>query len=255
MSTDSVTAQTGVLRLVPSPVFILATMRSGSTLLRCLLDSHTEIRAPHELHLEGLQVNLPLSHGELAMDRLGLNRRELQFLLWDRILHLELSRAGATVIVEKTPAHLTIWEQIHQCWPQARYIFLLRHPESVLSSLDELSPQIGRDALAGAVALQAGRLEEARRCLPGQTVRYEELVAEPAVVLRELCAYLQVDWQPTMLDYGRFDHGPMEMFLGDFADKIRSGQVLAGRPLPSEVHPALAEISRRWGYAAEQNPS
>jgi hypothetical protein len=250
MTAGAATARTGLLRLVPSPVFILSTMRSGSTLLRCLLDSHTEIRAPHELHLEGLRVDLSLSYADLAMNRLGLTGQELQFLLWDRILHLELSRTGASVIVEKTPAHLTIWKQIHQCWPQARYIFLLRHPESVLNSLDELSPQMNRDALAGAVAQQAEQLEEARRCLAGPTVRYEELVAEPAGVLRRLCAYLQLDWQPSMLDYGRFDHGPMEMFLGDFADKIRSGQVLAGRPLPAaeDIHPALAEICRRWDY-------
>jgi len=242
-------ARPGMVRLVPSPVFLLATMRSGSTLLRCLLDSHSEIRAPHELHLEGLRVDAPSSYAELAMDRLGLSQEDLQFLLWDRILQLELSRAGASVLVEKTPAHLTIWEQLHRCWPQARYIFLLRHPESVLDSLAELSPQIGRDALAGAVAGQAHQLEEARRCLTGETVRYEELIAQPAAVLRRLCRYLDLEWQPGMLDYGRFDHGPLEMYLGDYAEKIRSGRVLPGRPLPAgEVHPALAEISRCWGY-------
>jgi len=38
-------------RLVAAPVFILCTLRSGSTLLRVLLNSHSQIHAPHELHL------------------------------------------------------------------------------------------------------------------------------------------------------------------------------------------------------------
>ena len=239
----------GPARLVPSPVFVLSTMRSGSTLLRCLLDSHSRIRAPHELHLEGLQVEFGVPYTELAMDRLGLGRAELEFLLWDRVLHAELTSSGASVIVEKTPAHTMIWERISRCWPAARYLFLLRHPESVLSSLCELSPQLSRDGMAGAVAEHAGRLAAARQALPGETVRYEDLVAQPAATLRRLCRYLGVRWEPAMLDYGRFDHGPLEKFLGDFAGKaIRRPR--QARPLPDSGrdHPALLDISRGWAY-------
>jgi hypothetical protein len=45
-------------RLVESPVIVLCTTRSGSTLLRCLLDAHPAVRAPHELHLADLHVRL-----------------------------------------------------------------------------------------------------------------------------------------------------------------------------------------------------
>ena len=45
-------------RLVAAPVFILCTLRSGSTLLRVLLNSHSQIHGPHELHLRYVSVTL-----------------------------------------------------------------------------------------------------------------------------------------------------------------------------------------------------
>ncbi|MFC7591929.1 sulfotransferase [Nonomuraea antimicrobica] len=45
-------------RLVKSPVFVISPVRSGSTLLRMLLNSHSRIRAPHELHLRTIGVEL-----------------------------------------------------------------------------------------------------------------------------------------------------------------------------------------------------
>ncbi|MFJ8165549.1 hypothetical protein ACIRBY_32180 [Streptomyces sp. NPDC096136] len=44
-------------RLVPSPVFLLSAVRSGPTLLRCVLDSHSRLHAPHELHLTRFGVH------------------------------------------------------------------------------------------------------------------------------------------------------------------------------------------------------
>ena len=38
-------------RLLKEPAFVLSTVRSGSTLLRMLLDSHSQIHSPHEMHL------------------------------------------------------------------------------------------------------------------------------------------------------------------------------------------------------------
>lgn len=63
-------------RLVPSPVFILSSIRSGSTLLRCILDTHSRIRAPHELHLADLEVQLTSPYVQLAMQTAGLEASE-----------------------------------------------------------------------------------------------------------------------------------------------------------------------------------
>jgi hypothetical protein len=96
----------------------------------------------------------------------------------------------------------------------------------------------------------ANALEKARKRLPGLTVRYEELVADPEVVTRGICEYLDVPWEASMLDYGSAEHGPFVSRLGDWSDKIQSGQIQSDIELPAaeDVPPELLDISRAWGY-------
>ena len=60
-------------RLVKAPVFVMCTLRSGSTLLRVLLNSHSKIHAPHEIHLRYISVNLDRKWSERSMKEMGLD--------------------------------------------------------------------------------------------------------------------------------------------------------------------------------------
>src|SRR5260370_26432337 len=111
-------------RLVESPVFILSSIRSGSTLLRCMLDTHSLIHAPHEMHLVDLAVQVDGRFAGLAMRVAGLDERELEHLLWDRVLHRELVRSGKRLIVDKTPTNLLRWQRVARRWPNSRYLLL-----------------------------------------------------------------------------------------------------------------------------------
>jgi Sulfotransferase family len=221
-------------RLVPSPVFVLCSIRSGSTLLRCLLNSHPLVHAPHELHLVDLAVHLDGRFVRLAMQVAGLDDRHLEHLLWDRVLHRELARSGKQLIVDKTPTNVLRWGRVAECWPQARYIFLLRHPLRVVESAVQARPHATPAESTDLVRLFLHRLQEARQSLPGITVRYEDLIRQPQHITSDLCGYLGVTWDPVMLDYGRHDHGPFLCGIGDFSERIRTGRVLPGRPDPTE---------------------
>ncbi|GGY99057.1 hypothetical protein GCM10010365_17180 [Streptomyces poonensis] len=105
-------------RLVENPVFVLAPVRSGSTLLRMLLDSHSRIRAPHESHLRSVEVGLTPGFSERSMRELDLDRTELEHLLWDRVLHRELERSAKDVLVDKTPGNVWVWERLRYAWPR-----------------------------------------------------------------------------------------------------------------------------------------
>ena len=202
-------------RLVPSPVFVFCPERSGSTLLRVLLDSHTGICAPPELHLRTLQVRLGREFTATAMAELGLDHDELEHLLWDRVLHRELYRSGKEIVVDKTPANVLRWQRIARAWPEARYLFLLRHPGAIAESV---------------LARRRG--------------------ADPAATIQTVCAYLGVAWEPGMLEYGRFRHGRFQPFLGDWSANVRSGVVQLARPLPADddVPSVLRQVAREWGY-------
>jgi hypothetical protein len=236
-------------RLVVAPVFILASIRSGSTLLRVLLNTHSQLHAPHELHLRGMRVELSSRYVVRAMREFGLDETALDYLLWDRLLHWELTRSGKKYIVEKTPSDVFIWRRIAECWPDARFIILLRHPVAIARSRQlAWGHETDEDNLRK-VLRYMNRVEKARRNLDALTVRYEDLTADPEKVMGEICAFLGVEWEPEMLDYGRVDHGRYEPGLGDWGERIKSGEILAPRPLPDgEIPERLLRLCRAWGY-------
>ncbi|WP_046728454.1 sulfotransferase family protein [Streptomyces humi] len=238
-------------RLVASPVFVLSSVRSGSTLLRVLLNSHSRVRAPHEMHLRTVHVRMSREFTADAMKELDLDREELEHVLWDRVLHLELSRSGKDVIVDKTPPNTLIWPRLHRCWPEARFVLLLRHPGAVIQSLTSRRADPDHEAIRAEVLGYAEKLEEARQALPGaHVITYEDLTADPERVTRGLCAYLGVEWESAMLDYGKQDHGSFRPKLGDWSSEIRSGRIQAARQADptAELPPRLAEMARAWGY-------
>ncbi|MCT2593494.1 sulfotransferase [Streptomyces sp. N2-109] len=237
-------------RLVPSPVFLLSPVRSGSTLLRVLLNSHPQIRAPHEMHLRTVHVRMDRDFTGEAMRELELDKEELEHLLWDRILHLELERSGKQLIVDKTPPNTLIWPRLHRCWPRARYLFLLRHPAAVVTSLVNRRQDPDLDQIHAEVLRYAEHLEEARHALAGHTVSYEELTAEPARATREICDHLGLPWDPDMLDYGEQDHGTFRPHIGDWSSNIKSGRIQPARQETEarQLPPPLARIADAWGY-------
>ncbi|MEU3250631.1 sulfotransferase [Streptomyces sp. NPDC006997] len=241
-------------RLVDSPVFVLSSVRSGSTLLRVLLNSHSRIRAPHEMHLRTVHVRFSRDFTADAMKELRLDRQELEHVLWDRVLDLELRHSGKDVIVDKTPANTLVFRRLQRCWPNARYIILLRHPGAVVTSLTARRDRPDPAAIREEVLRYAEELEEARRHLDtAHVITYEDLTADPERVTRGLCDHLGVPWESGMLDYGSHDHGRFRPKLGDWSSTIKSGRIQAARGADAslELPPRLTELARAWGYPVD----
>jgi hypothetical protein len=238
-----------IVRLVPSPVFVLSSERSGSTLLRALLDSHSQVHAPHELHLRGLRVDVPVL-ARRAMADLGLEGRDLDDILWDRVLHIRLLASGKQLIVDKTPHNVHSWRRIKNAWPDAKFLLLYRHPQRVYESWRKARPKDDPSKLARRVTRSMTDLVEATNHVSGLEVRYERLTHEPEVVTREICAYLGVPWEPQMLEYGSQDSRSFERGLGDWSEKIRSGEIKPDKPLPTrdEISADLLDVTALTGY-------
>ena len=243
-------------RMLVAPVFIFCSARSGSTLLRVILGSHSQLYAPPELPLTHLAARAETRWIKASLEALGLTTDDVENMLWDRLLADALARSRKPTVVVKTPANVLIWRRIADIWPDARFIFLLRHPAAVVASLckswdpDWHNGQAGTpDKVINYLLRRMGQVEEARGALPGLTVRYEELTANPAEVSRRICEFLGVRFEPGMLEYGKFDNR-FARGLGDTSAKIRSGRVQAAAPAPqaSEVPEALKEMCIAWGY-------
>lgn len=242
-------------RLLTAPVFILSAARSGSTLTRVILGSHSRLYAPPELPLKQLGVRSETAWIRTSIEALGLTTAELDYMLWDRVLSDALERSGKPRIVVKTPSNVLIWEQLAECWPDAKFIVLLRHPAAAVTSLHTLwkpewhPDESGTFEESVAKSLRyMSKVEEARQGLPALTVRYEELTADPEKVTREMCDFLDLPFEPAMLEYGKFRHSGLEPGLGDGSENIRSGRIQAAAPPPGEIPAALTEMCVRWGY-------
>ncbi|NGO14824.1 sulfotransferase [Streptomyces sp. HC44] len=239
-------------RLLRQPVFIMSPVRSGSTLLRMLLNAHPRLHSPHETHIRRLEVDYGSKLSQRAMTALDLERGDLEHLLWDRVLHRELVKSGKEFLVEKTPSNAFVYRRIRDCWPDARFVFLLRHPVSIARSWHEGDPDKRTYDEAAADALRYMKaVENARKGITGgHTVRYEDITADPEKEMRGLCEFLGVDFEPSMLDYGKKDDSQVVKGLGDWRDKIKSGQVQAGRALPKddEIPELLRPMCTSWGY-------
>lgn len=238
-------------RLLRQPVFVLSSVRSGSTLLRVILNSHSSLHSPHEVHFRRMHVDLTTEPARQAVEMLGDTQSDIEHLLWDRLLHRELTRSGKSVLVEKTPSNVFVYRRIATCWPDARFILLLRHPVSIMRSWHEADPvRRPREVAIHRTFQYMKHLERARHELNGLEVRYEDLTAEPEAQTRRICEFLGLDWEPGMLEYGQAEHGDFVKGIGDWRDKIRTGRVQPGRPLPTpdEVPSELIDITRAWGY-------
>ncbi len=236
-------------RDLTAPGFLFSSVRSGSTLLRMILNSHSEIYAPHELHLAHVKVTLEIPAAQKAMETLGFNERELTNMVWDRLLTRALQESGKKILVEKTPNLVFQWARVAQAFPDAKFIYLLRHPASILDSWQRARTSQTEEEAIASVTKYLTALREARAHLPGHTVRYEDLTRDPAGEARRLCAHLGVAYEPAMVEYGRADHGPLVAGLGDWQDKIKTGAVQEARPVPKiELPASLQALAADLGY-------
>jgi O-antigen/teichoic acid export membrane protein len=111
---------------------------------------------------------------------------------------------------EKTPGHALWLPQIRALFPRARVLFMVRDPRDVLVSYDDRWDKSRRDTqyLISTAALMKYYLTYLleRPSFPARQVcwvKYEALVEEPRGVMQEVCRFLDVPFQPGMLEFHR----------------------------------------------------
>ena len=125
------------------PAFVISTMRSGSTLLRYLLDTHENIACPPESKfLGGLHGFMNYPDTQVALRTLGLDLcaahdEVRQFI--ERILGGYANRRNKRRWVDKTPSYYRILDFIEAVFSQdVLYICLVRHPLDTVQSLQDM---------------------------------------------------------------------------------------------------------------------
>jgi hypothetical protein len=218
-------------RAAIAPIFVVGAGRSGTTLLRLMLNEHPDISIPAESHIIGPLMRTFGTHGMLAGDTLA---RALSIVLespeWerdfahtadelravigddpltladfvDRVFRLEVGAAPAHW-GDKTPANMRWVGPLLECFPNAHAVAIVRDPRDVYLSLLSLKwfgddPwTIGRYIAHNGEMLRVWIASCPRDRL--HVVRYEDLVVDTETTLRELCRGLGVTFVPAMMGF------------------------------------------------------
>jgi hypothetical protein len=218
----------------PAP-FVVGVARSGTTLLRLMLDAHPELAIPPETHfipkLAKAMGELPKSVGEQEMRRrahdvitghrrwpdFGLDAGELD----RRFDHTEpfnathalrafyalyAEKQGKPRWGDKSPSYVRRMRRVHAVLPESHFIHLIRDGRDV--ALSQLEVHHGNDEVTAAATEWVEGVEKARQVGGGigdsyMEVRYEDLVADPRPNLELICDRIGLSFDPAMLEYHR----------------------------------------------------
>ena len=145
----------------------------------------------------------------LTITKTYLEREEL--IAWTRSCVERLmerfavkARAPKTRWAEKTPAHVLHIELIHEVFPKAQFVHMIRNGYDVVKSLQNMTfaPRDVRcNTRTWINCVKAGRAAGER--LPGiyTEVRYEQLVKDPKAVITGLCEFLEEPFNETLLEF------------------------------------------------------
>jgi len=190
------------------PIFIVGTMRSGSTLLRLILDAHENIAIGKETGFMGaLAANKVIPNWRYGRDwyeRLGWNEQEFDTRLtafYTGLFTRYAASQGKRRWGDKTPMHSWHMAEMARIFPDAAFLGIVRHPGAVVSSLKRrfhYEVQEAADYWEGTnieVLRHGVELGDSRFAL----VRYEDVVGDPETTLREVMSWLGEAWSDDLL--------------------------------------------------------
>jgi hypothetical protein len=209
MTADPPSVDRGPVRV---PVFLVGSERSGTTLLRLMLDHNPDIAFDKEFDFA---VTMVTDTGRLPPVRKYVSWvvtvRGMSFAVDPSLSYLELVNdflrqkwvaSGAKAHVGAT-VHRK-FERLRFLWPAARYIHLVRDPRDVARSVVQKGwagnvyhgAEFWLDAERSWDALVPHLAED--RAIE---VHYEDLITEPERTLTAICRFIGVPFSPRMLEY------------------------------------------------------
>ncbi|MBW8879247.1 MAG: amino acid adenylation domain-containing protein, partial [Acidobacteria bacterium] len=265
-------------------VFVLSPPRSGSTLLRVMLGGHPELFAPPELELLSFNTLGERSAAFSGRDSFWLEgairavmeirgcgpeqaREILESFEREDLTTGELygrlqEWLGDRMLVDKTPSYAldpAILKRAEETFEEPLYIHLIRHPGGMIRSfveakLDQIffrrEHGFSRRELAELIWLASHEnIEEFLREVPAQRqhwVRFEDLLREPEPVLRGICAFLGLEYDPGMAQ--PYQQSSSRMTNGPHAESRMLGDV------KFHEHSGVdASVAERWREAIPES--
>jgi len=214
------------------PFFIVGSDRSGTTMLRLMLNEHPDLHVPRETWfiidlMNALPLNSPLDNeqknvayniitqherwADLEIENVqlkniidALKTPSLQEIM-DKIYLILTEREDKKRWGDKTPEYIKDIKRLHVVFPDAKFIHVIRDGRDVCISLlkkrwrGSMVPSIAR---YWSEYVDAGA--RSGRKLPKEIymeVTYESIVSDTEGKLKSICNFLEIEFNPCMLTF------------------------------------------------------
>ncbi|KPK49849.1 MAG: hypothetical protein AMJ63_15815 [Myxococcales bacterium SG8_38_1] len=242
-----------------SLVFVISPPRAGSTLLQRMMGAHAEVFTHPEPHLIspiahlGVYGNVdraPYDHINAAeaikafIEDLPNGEQDYLDALrayTDTLYGRMLSTSQCSYFLDKTPANALVLPFLERLYPDGKYVVLTRHPLAVFSSYansffngDWQAAHDYNPILERYVPAMARFIRE--RPVPLLHVAYEDIVMESEPQLERIFAFLGLEHDPAVVDYGSAE--PAKKGMGDPINVDKQG-----RPVTGSIDKWAAELA------------
>ncbi len=194
-----------------APIFIVGCQRSGTTMLRLILDSHPDIACGPETRFLRDWEKITGSDWH-RIERFGFPREYWLAKVREFFGSFQSEYAagrGKTRWADKSPLYALVLDYVWEVFPDAQVIHIIRDVRDVTSSH---RVAFGYRSALGAPRKWGRYITAARRSaakVPADRyheVRFERLVADREQTMRGIVDFLGARWEPAMLDYEKAGH-------------------------------------------------
>jgi len=246
----------------PNPIFVMGCHRSGTSLLRRILNSHRNIACPPETNYlvhfaQMLKDDSSISGLSGMMDRSEIKTEvaRLAFRFHEAFRVAE----GKPRWADKTPQYVPYFEELADLAPEkTQFVVILRNPFDIAYSiysrgwrLDDLDD----DLLVNTCLYVRNTLEKLCLIMEGDDVYvlyYESIVADPESQTKLLCAFLGEPWDEAMTRPWDFEHNfgtedPIARSQKKFVMSSKNWTALSSKKQET-MHQILGDLSKSLDY-------
>lgn len=260
------------------PIFILSHFRSGSTLLRWLLDAHHAVCCPAELRLGAVcqQVLKTVDLTSAVDDDVPAVRQELRLRatrrVVDALMDAYCAREGKDRWCDKSPGNIAALPVLASVFPDGQFLCLYRnaldqaHSAIATDGSRYIEPMLAKyhgNVMAAALDSWCGVVERLlgfEHSYPARAyrVRYEDVVREPEQQLLHISEFLNIAYVPNLSTTAferRHSRGPADPKIRG-ANTVEAGRGGKGRDLdlsalPQHLAQRTSSLLQALGYRDE----
>ena len=226
------------------PVFVVGMMRSGTTLIEQIIASHPRATGAGELQFWRILEDKYQDWVRGRMPDPGVGGKLAQSYLEE----LARRSSDAARVVDKTPANVDYLGLLHRLLPNARFIYMQRDPVDTCLScyfqnfINAASFAMDLQDLAHYYREHHRLVAHWRSVLPKESfleMPYEQLVADPEASSRRILEFLDLEWDPKVLEFHKTERAVLTASHWQVRQKMYSSSVGRSKHYQKYIGPLL----------------